>query len=243
MDTKVYFYQGHGEPYSKSKQTVSSVPKNKTLIIISQLGDVLTYSAADKLIQKYFHTQEGVDAFIKGAAKEKGFKILSQGEQFVDTVIQFYDTGVWTGAAELPDQRLRDGIFGQQANMSISPKRLPPKARMSTIISQKPNKKEIYIIFSCRGVKSVPDRYITSSGKRVRTSLMTEKQFKDLESAKKENQRKAIIRKRETPILRKSKTTQPPTKKRKTSPFSSFIKGLVFTMGRFTPSKTRKTKK
>jgi hypothetical protein len=210
-----HFVLGHGQIYSKSKQTVSSVPKNKTLIIIAEMGDVLTYEAANVLVRTYFHTQEGVNTFIKRVAKEKGFKVLTQGQQFIDTVIEFYDTGVWTGATKIPEPQLREGIFGHQADMSISPQRSPPRKRISTMLSTRENEKETYIVFSCRGVKNVPGRYIYETGKRKRLSDMTLKQKTLLTLAKKEDQRKAIKRKRETPILRRSITQQPAAKKRK----------------------------
>jgi len=243
MDDKVYFVLGHGEDYSPTKQTISSVPTNKTLILVSTMGDILTYDAANILIKKYFHTKTGTYDFIRGAKKEKGFRVLTEGQQFIDTVIYLHDKNVWTGITTLPQQEFKEGIFQLPTNMDIpSPQRSPPRKRMSSFLQDNPNEKATYIIFSCRALKGVPARTIQPSGKRNAAQL-TYSQQRKLSKVKKEDTRKAPIRKTETIKIRKSKTIKPPQKKRKLSPFSSLVKGLIFTMGRFTPSKTRKTKK
>ena len=236
MDDKVYFVLGHGEDYSPSKHTVTSVPTNKTLILVTKIGDILTYEEANILIKKYFHTKKGVSDFIKYASSPKtSFRVVAQGNQFVDTVIYLYDKNVWTGATTLPQQEFKEGIFQLPTNMDIpSPQRSPPRKRMSSFLQDNPNEKATYIIFSCRALKGVPARNATQ---------LTYSQQRKLSKVKKEDTRKAPIRKTETIKIRKSKTIKPPPKKRKLSPFSSLVKGLIFTMGRFTPSKTRKTKK
>ena len=48
----VYFVLAHGKDYSPTSQTVTSVPKNKLLILPVDIGDMLTYEAAEELAKK-----------------------------------------------------------------------------------------------------------------------------------------------------------------------------------------------
>jgi hypothetical protein len=209
----IHLVVGHGHAYSKSLQPVTSVPKNKTIIITTKIGNVVTYEEVDRVTKKYFHTEQGVKQFLKEAKlKNNDYRVLKQGDQFIDTLLEFYDKNVWTGTKELPDKELKNGIMKHVADMSVSPKRSPPRKRMSSFLYENPSKKEIFIFFSCRTVK------------------------RSISSAIKKNTRKAPKRKKEyTPSPRITKKKSPQSKKQKLSPwtkFSSSLKNLKFTIGR-----------
>jgi len=219
----------HGQNITKNKARAgTSVPPNKTLILSTSAGDVLTYRAANYYAKGYLKTQLGINAFMKRAQEEKGFRILKEGEQYADTILQFYDSSVWTGVTKLPNPTLQ--IIGGSANMVINSPKSPPRKRISTILAENPNKKEVIIIFACRGVEGVPARIAEGVGKR-KTPLRTTSQMSRLRTIQEINQRKALKRKQSKSP---SSTTKPKSKKQKTSPFTSMMKTLKskFTIGR-----------
>jgi len=219
---------GHGSEISKSKSRPgSSIPPKKTVIFTTNPGDVLTYRAADWWAKSYLQTELGVKAFIEKAKKDKRFTIKEEGQLYADSIIQFYDQGVWTGETILPAMGLK--IVGGPTNMVINSPKSPPKKRISTILSENPGKREIIILFACRVVKGVPATEITKSGKK--TALRTESQRARLKTIQEINKRKALKRKQSKSPSPTSKTK---TKKQKTSPFTTMMKTLksTFTIGR-----------
>jgi hypothetical protein len=70
----------HGDNITKSKARAgTSVPPNKILILSTSAGDLLSYRGAHYYATAYLKTQLGVNAFMKRAKEEKGFRILQQG--------------------------------------------------------------------------------------------------------------------------------------------------------------------
>jgi len=219
----------HGDNITKSKaRPGTSVPPNKILILSTSAGDLLSYRGAHYYATAYLKTQLGVNAFMKRAKEEKGFRILQQGEQYADSVLRFYDSSVWTGVSKLPNPNLK--IIGGSADMVINSPKSPPRKRISTLLAENPNKKEVIIVFACRGVEGVPARIAEGVGKR-KTPLRTTSQLSRLRTIQAINQRKAIKRKQSKSP---SSTSKPKTKKQKTSPFTTMMKTLksTFTIGR-----------
>lgn len=212
----VYFVLAHGKDYSPSSQTVASVPKNKLLILPVDIGDLLTYEAAEELSKKFAY-KERLKRFLSNIPPK--FTIVKHTEQFPDTVLRFHDDYLWTGIYKLPEQKLSNGLrkeFHKLANTNMRGV-TPHKKRITTFLNEDPDKEAIYIVASCRGVKGVPHEEIfsTYSLKPSRTSA----QQKKLEATK-----KAVMRTSKKRPASTSKSTAIESKKQKKSPPSSMKK-------------------
>ena len=210
----IYFVLAHGKDYSKREQAVSSVPRNKTLILPTSLGEQLSYEAAQELVKR-FSSREKLSNFLRTLPSR--FKVLNYRDQFSDTTLKFYDPNFWTGIQRLPYKKFEFGIDKRvhsvkDTHMKGTSPTISPRKNVSTFLNELPEEEEaLYIIASCRGVKSVPSNQVRSTV--TIPAQRTAAQIKKLESAKREAERKS--KKRYTPP---SGATQKNTKKRKVEP-------------------------
>ena len=210
----IYFVLAHGKDYSKRAQAVSSVPRNKTLILPVSLGEHLTYEAAHELVKR-FSSREKLSKFL-GTLPSR-FRVLNYRDQFSDTILKFHDPNFWTGIQRLPYKKFELGIDKRvhsvkDTHMKGTSPTISPRKKVSTFLNELPEEEEaLYIIASCRGVKSVPSNKVGVT--TTITAQRTSAQIKKLESAKREAERKS--KKRYTPP---SGATQKNPKKRKVEP-------------------------
>jgi hypothetical protein len=217
----VYFVLAHGQDYSPSKQTVTSVPKNKTLILPVELGEHLTYQGAEDLV-KYFANKTKLKSLLSNLPKK--FTVLEHTQQFPDTTLNFHDPYFWTGVYMLPEPKLGYGLSKkyharQDVNMTnanmIS---VPARKNVSTFLNQDPDEEAVYIIASCRGVKDIPanEIFATSTTMAERTSA----QKRRLEETKRDVMRGAKKRPASKSSAKSNVKKQKidPSKKRKRSP-------------------------
>lgn len=207
----VYFVLAHGKDYSPSSQTVASVPKNKLLVLPVDIGDMLTYEAAEELAKK-FANKERLKRFLSSIPSK--FTILRHTEQFPDTVLQFHDEYLWTGIYKLPEQKLSNGLrkeFHKLADTNMK-NMTPHRKRITTFLNEDPDKEAVYIVASCRGVKGVPHEEIFSTYSRKPARTIA--QQKKLEATK-----KAIMRTSKKRPASTSKSAAKSSKKpRKSTP-------------------------
>ncbi len=212
----IYFVLAHGKDYSKREQAVSSVPRNKTLILPTSLGEQLSYEAAQELVKR-FSSREKLSNFLRTLPSR--FRVLNYRDQFSDTTLKFYDPNFWTGIQRLPYKKFEFGIDkrvhsvkDKDTHMKGTSPTISPRKKVSTFLNELPEEEEaLYIIASCRGVKSVPSNQVRSTV--TIPAQRTAAQIKKLESAKREAERKS--KKRYTPP---SGATQKNPKKRKVEP-------------------------
>ena len=221
----VYFVLAHGQDYSKSSQAVTSVPRNKTLILPVSLGEQLSYDGAQELAKR-FSSREKLTNFLKTLPSR--FRVLNYGDQFSDTTLKFHDPHFWTGIQKLPYKKFEMGLDKRihsvkDTHMKGTSPTMSPRKKVSTFLNEFPEEQEaLYIIASCRGVKSVPSNQVM--GMTTIAAKRTPAQIKKLESAKREAERKS--KKRYTPPSVLSQTSSKKrkveqSKKRKRTPSES----------------------
>ena len=217
----VYFVLAHGQDYSKSSQVITSVPRNKTLILPVNIGEQLSYDAAQELAKR-FSSRQKLSNFLSTLPKQ--FTVLDYGSQFPDTLLKFHDPHFWTGIQKLPYKKFEMGLdkrihTEKNTHMKGTSPTMSPRKKLSTFLNESPEE-ALYIIASCRGVKGVPANQIraTSTIPAQRTSAQKRK----LESVKRETERKS--KKRYTPPTgdtnknNSKKRKLESTKKRKRTP-------------------------
>lgn len=214
----VYFVLAHGKDYSPTSQTVASVPKNKLLILPVDIGDMLTYEAAEELAKK-LSSKVKLSQFLRTIPTK--FTILKQTEQFPDTILKFHDDYLWTGIYELPEQKLSFGLKKEfhkpvDVNMKNVTTFTPHKKRLSTFLNDEPDKEAVYIVASCRGVKGVPHEEVFSTYSRV--PKRTSAQQKKLETTKKAIMRTSKKRPASTSASTKAKKARVETSKKRKRP-------------------------
>jgi hypothetical protein len=217
----IYFVLAHGKDYSPSTQTVTSVPRNKLLILPIDIGQMLTYEAAEELAKR-LGTREKLKQLL--SKLPKGFTVLKHTDQFADTILKFHDETLWTGIYRLPERKLTGGLnkmLHKSTNVDMknanSVHITPARKKVSTFLNENPEEEAVYIIASCRGVKNVPSSMIfpTRTVEAKRTSAQTKK----LIETKRDITRKS--KKRPTSSSNSENTKKrkiEPSKKRKHSP-------------------------
>lgn len=216
----IYFVLAHGKDYSPSTQTITSVPKNKLLILPIKIGQMLTYEAAEALAMR-LGTREKLKQLLSNLPK--GFTVLKQTEQFADTILKFHDENLWTGIYRLPEHKLSSGLNKNihkslNVNMrNVNEVYTPARKKISTFLNENPEEEAVYIVASCRGVKNVPSSMVfpTRTVEPNRTSAQKKKLAQTTSDVTRQSKKRPTSSSNTKPV---KKLKYEKSKKRKRSP-------------------------
>lgn len=210
----VYLVLAHGADYGPGSpsQAPVRVPKNKALIMPVKLGQALTFEAGERLV-KHFASKARLSKFFTEQLKNRQYTILTKGQQFPNTVLNFTDERVWMGVKKLPHAPFAKGI-NKDIHTPYDDTRTPNKKRITTFLNENPNEEAVYIVACCRGVRGVPYNVVFPTRTNVPSRTLLEKVR--LANALKTGVRKSIKRSPENETRETNKRQKvDSTKKRK----------------------------
>ena len=216
----VYLVMAHGADYKvgSPSQAPVRVPKNKALIMPVKLGQALTFEAGERLV-KHFASKSRLSKFFTEQLKNRQYTVLTKGQQFTNTVLNFTDERVWMGIKKLPHAPFAKGI-SKEIHTPYDNTRTPHKKRITTFLNENPNEEAVYIVACCRAVKGVPYNVVFPTKTIVPNRTPLEKVR--LANARKVGERQSVKRSPENNARKTNKRQKPDaSKKRKRTPSES----------------------